>query len=452
MNPSVKDEEADYERDIELLSTLNKKVYLFLDDFERNLDIAHYFSSTLGDNGKLILTERPHRYRRAMTCLKEYGIEPYRINIDYLHSGEVEDIARIFSNTGLWGARGGDGLEKQVKYLSNECESQLSIILLSLLKSTHVIKLFENSFSDILKSPNTKKTVHSICLIQHIYPSQCKKSFISDIADSNHVYSGEFEDKIMESGLFEFKRDALVTRSSVFCTFILSSLYKASYTIDQLVRIAGKLQRNRAIQSIEEREIFRSIMTFGTLSAVLPDKDKSNSYIEFYEKIKIEVPSVVYNPHYWLQYAMSVMSVDNLSDAERILKTAYSKAENNPDYDTSYIDNQFARLKLKLAMAENEQKASVQLFQEGHNILKSQDNDIYKFRQAGLYLPYYAEKYDDLSKGNKVKFEHAIKEILKHYLDFIEKEYPLGDIPPFQSSIVEEFHQVVSQIADKRSA
>ena len=256
----------------------------------------------------------------------------------------------------------------------------------------------------------------------------------------------------MGSGLFEFKRDTLVTRSSVFGTFILSSLYKASYTIDQLVRIAGKLQRNRSIQSIEEREIYRSIMTFGTLSAVLPGKNKSNSYIEFYEKLKMEVPSVVHNPHYWLQYAMSVMSENNLSDAERILNTAYSKAENNPDYDTTYIDNQFARLKLKLAIAENEQKESIGFFLEAHKILKSEDNDIYKFRQAGLYLPYYSEKYKDLSKGNKVKFEHAIKEILNHYLDFIEKEYPMGDIPPFQSSIVEEFRKVVSEIESQSTA
>lgn len=447
----IRDDEAKYEDDIESLSKVSQNIFLVIDDFEQNIDIVRYFCSCLGSKGKLILTERPHRFRRAMSKLKEFGITPYTINVDYLREAEVKDVANILSNSGLWGERAGESFDKQLRYLTQDCESQLSIILLQLLKSPHIARRFKSSFAEILKYPDTKRTVHAICLIQHIYPKQCTKSYISDIADSNHVYSSEFEERIRESGLFELKGNVFATRSAVFATFILSSFYTSSYTVEQLVRIAEKLQRYRSQQSYEEREMFRSIMTFGTLASVLPENDRANSYIQFYEKLKREVPNVVGNPHYWLQYAMSVMSENNLSDAERILTTAYSKAENNPGYDTTYIDNQFARLRLKQAVIEKNQNVSIQLFLEAHKILKSEENDIFKFRQAGLYIPYFENTYTLLSKGNKVKFEHSVKEILSQYESYLDCEYPHGDVPPFQQEKVDEFRDVVRKISDQRA-
>ncbi len=449
---TIKDEEADYEKDIETLSNLNQLVYLLIDDFESNLDIIRYFTSCLGDNGKLILSERPHRYRRATNTLTEYGLKMHNINIDYLHKNEVEELSHIITNTGLWGYLGGNSHEKHIKYLKDTCESQISIVLLNLLKAPHVINQFRTAFSSILKHPDTKKTVYATCLIQHIFPPACRKSFISNILESNHVYSTDFEDRISESGLFEFRGDNLVTRSSIFATFILSYQYKANYSIDQMVGIFQKLQRSRSMQTFEEKEMYRSIMTFSTVSALLPEDNKSNSYIQFYEKLKAEVPSVIGNPHYWLQYAMAVMSINNLFDAEIILKTAYSKAENNPGYDNTYIDNQFARLNLKKALLEREQNLSFSYFLEAHKILKYEEDDIYKFRQAGFYLPYYKEKYRFLSKGNKIEFEHSIKEITEQYTKYIETEYPFDHVPPFQREKLDEFKNVIVDILNHRKA
>lgn len=447
---TIKDHEADYERDIERLAELNQQIFLFIDDFEENLDIIKYYTSCLQDNGKLILTERPHRYRRSIGYFSELNIDTYNINVDYLHSNEIEQLEKIIDNTGLWGDMAGSSKEHRMRYLAVDCESQLSIVLLNILKSPYVISRFNDAFSSVLKNPETKKTVHAICLIQHVYPSACTKSFISDLAGSNHIYSSEFEEIINETGLFEYKSGKLITRSSIFGTFILNSLYKARYSIDQLVRIAERLQKNRASQTREESEIYRSIMTFGTISAVLPDENKSESYIEFYEKLKREVPYVIGNPHFWLQYAMAVMSTNNLSDAEIILTTAYAKAEKNPDYDTTYIDNQFARLNLKKAISENDQEASMLYFIDAHNILRREESDIYKFRQAGLYITYFERQFENLSKGNKVRFEHSLKEISKQYEIFISHEYPSGEIPPYQKESLDNFRKTILSISERR--
>ena len=59
---TIRDNESNFEKDIEKLAELHQCIYLVVDDFEKDIDIIRYFSEYLGDNGKLILTERPHRY------------------------------------------------------------------------------------------------------------------------------------------------------------------------------------------------------------------------------------------------------------------------------------------------------------------------------------------------------------------------------------------------------
>ena len=443
---TIKDKEGDYENDIDSIAELNKEIYLVVDDFQSCIDLFRYFSNTLGANGKLVLSERPHKYRKAISVLNDFDLDIYNINADYLHETEVNQLDEIMDSTGLWGNWAGDTKEKRIRYLAKDSESQLSIILMKILKSPHIFKKFKTAFSSILRFPDTKKVVHSICLIQHICPSECNRSFISDISDTTHVYSAEFEERLNESDIFEIRGNRLTTRSSIFGTFVLNALYNSSYSIDQLVRIVDKLQRNINSQTPEQNDVYRNIMTFGMIAAILPDEGKPNSYIEFYEKLKAQVPSVTTNPHYWLQYAMAIMSTDNLEDAERILDTAYAKAEKKLNYDTTYIDNQYARLNLRKAIIEDDPKLSFNYFSKAHSILKNEKYDIYKFRQAALYIQFYEKKYTVLSIGNKVYFEHAIKLIIRQYEEYLAYEYPSGDFPPYHIDSKNEFTKIFDSI------
>ncbi|MGB6189191.1 MAG: hypothetical protein WBF70_11550, partial [Aeromonas molluscorum] len=110
----------------------------------------------------------------------------------------------------------------------------------------------------------------------------------------------------------------------------------------------------------------------------------------------------------------------------------------------------FARLNLKKAISENDQEASMFYFIDAHNILKREESDIYKFRQAGLYITYFERQFENLSKGNKVRFEHSLKEISKQYEIFISHEYPSGEIPPYQKESLENFRKTISSISEKR--
>lgn len=442
---NIFDGEGDYENDIEKLSKINRDIYLCIDNCENHLDIVRYFANSLKEKGKLIITERPHRFRRVWEQLKEWGFSVAHIDLDYLQESEAKELVKTIENAGLSGSFGGKGHAAILRAIKNECESQLSAVLIGILKSPHIFSSFKTAFSEILSHPDTKKAVYSICLIQQIHVSACNKSFISDISDSNHIYTKEFDERVMGLGLFEFRRSKLVTRSAIFGTFILSNLYNPSYSIDQLVRIQKKLKTSGG-SSYEEKELYKGIMTFGTLAEILPQENKGNSYIQFYDRLKKELPSVMGNPHYWLQYAMAVMSTNNLHDAERILVTAESKAKNITGYDMAYIENQFARLYLKQSLNENDSVKCFELFIKAHKLLISDIDNIHKFRQAGLYIPFIDNKFNSLQKGNKVKFEHAMNDMVTHFNRFLDNEYVATGIPPFQRDRLEEFEVALASV------
>ena len=208
--------------------------------------------------------------------------------------------------------------------------------MLDTLESEHVKKAFVDAFSGVLKHPDTKKAVYAICILQEVYGGVIDKSLIATLTESNHVYTSDLDERVLESSIFEFRKYKPVTTSAIFGQFMLRNLFDGSYSVDQLIAIYVVIEKHYDTMSYEEQEIRRRIMTFGTLSKIFPTENRQRSYPLFYDKLKRQVPRVEGNPHYWLQYAMGVMSTHNLPDAERLLRTAYSKAERIEDYDTTY--------------------------------------------------------------------------------------------------------------------
>lgn len=282
-----------------------------------------------------------------------------------------------------------------------------------------------------------------------MYGGVIDKSLIATLTESNHVYTSDLDERVLESSIFEFRKYKPVTTSAIFGQFMLRNLFDGSYSVDQLIAIYVVIEKHYDTMSYEEQEIRRRIMTFGTLSKIFPTENRQRSYPLFYDKLKRQVPRVEGNPHYWLQYAMGVMSTHNLPDAERLLRTAYSKAERIEDYDTTYIDNQFARLNLNKAIEEKDPNKSFDLFLQAHAILRKEEDDVFKFRQAGLYIPYYQQRHGDLSNKNRAKFEHAVKEMLASYRKFLDVEYALEGVPVYQEERLQEFAKMADDLRAK---
>ena len=119
------------------------------------------------------------------------------------------------------------------------------------------------------------------------------------------------------------------------------------------------------------------------------------------------------DPHYWLQYAMAKMMLKDYPTAEKFLESAYSYAAAMNNYDTSYLDIQKAKLLLLKSMEEQDGAVIHTFFNEAHNLLLKQDDDVFKYRQVSLYKDFYMACYNKMAPKHRVKFEHACKSMKK---------------------------------------
>jgi hypothetical protein len=84
--------------------------------------------------------------------------------------------------------------------------------------------------------------------------------------------------------------------------------------------------------------------------------------------------------------------------AEGYLNTAYSLAERRDywgvPYDTSYIDNQYARILLAKALLESDAAISFNNFLKAHEKLLKTPSDQYRFRQVhNAYKDLFEQKF-----------------------------------------------------------
>ena len=141
--------------------------------------------------------------------------------------------------------------------------------------------------------------------------------------------------------------------------------------------------------------------------------------IKYFEKLKNEINYHIDNPQYWLQYAMAHISIKEYDKASRYLENAYEKARNRDRYNEKKIDNQKARLNLKIASEGSTSIAeAIVLFKEADTLLAKQENSTYKFNVVSDYKDFFDTRKNDLSDKNDI---NSIKAVCKNRLRDLEK-------------------------------
>ena len=194
-----------------------------------------------------------------------------------------------------------------------------------------------------------------------------------------------------------------------------------------------------------EKELFKSLLRFSFAERLLPEKGKLNSLVKYYEELKVRVWWLKRDPHFWLQYGMARMNHGQLEKAQSNLDEAYVLASNKPNYDTSYLDTQQARLYILQSFKQSNGNVIWELFQKAHNLLMLLDDDVYKYRQVTAYKRFFEQKYSALSKKNKNLFKDAVMK-MKKSLETSQYFHP-DDF--FADYTMSSCHRFLTQITEK---
>lgn len=419
----ISDISGNYISDIDKIISSGQSCILIIDTYSNYKDLIPYLISVNLKNIKVLLSERTSNHY-SLIREHEKKLKTTDLNIDILEDNEINSLINILEHTSLWGKYGKLTLRQKEEHVKDKCRSQLSSVLIDVLKSTQVKNKISELLSKVFVDEKQKMNIFVICMLD-VMNIPISLSLISDIA-GNDLALSDFSNsnEIRHFFTLNLYEQSVDTKSSIYSLHLLNEHFDSNYIIEKslfiLKNLDQKFKEIRALDSIRN-DIRTNLFRFNFIERMLPLKTKTGMLVKYFETIKNELPFHTQNPQYWLQYGMAHIAMKDYDKASRYLQTAYDKANYRDYYDVHKINNQKARLSLKIAsLASTEIAQAMKLFTEADNLLGQHDNDVYKFKVVLDYKKFFESKRNTLSKANYTIIENAVKNKLKD-LDALEQ-------------------------------
>lgn len=408
--------EYDFLKDLYAIAQNKRKSIVLIEDYSNHIDDVKQAIEQKFDNIQLIISTRHYGYENTKQYFHNLDMSNFvSFNVDYLSENEVSNFVHIVDNLGGWGDKAGLSNREKLRDLDDEARGQLSLLLLSILKSESIQSKINEITQSIFDNKRFKDTAFSILLLD-VIGLPLSRDLISDIAMNDEIYHHGFLSNTGVQNIFRIERGLIKSKSSTLSRFLIAYHFDQKYVANQLLNILQHINTiNESAKDPRIDRVITSLLRFSIVEKLLPQKRVEINY--YYEKVKHVIPRLIHDPHYWVQYAMSVIPFKDYVNAQTYLDNAYSLASRRKGYHTKNIDTQQARLYLLLCLTKTGKQAFDD-FKMADDIMKNLPNDIYKYRQIPRYKDIYEKVYSTFSANDKVQYEYALKRIVK------ESEHP----------------------------
>lgn len=444
------DLDGDYISDIEFLAKSVGHKYLVVDDYERCIDLLAHISTFAPSNISLLLSSRTSSHERLKAQLEEFAFAYMECAADVLNEGEALFLVGILNNVGFWGDLASLPDDRKQALVISDCRAHISSVLLEIFETQQMRDRVARLLEPLLSSAATKATLFAISLIESIgLPLQ--PSLIARVAGNDEIYSSTLRNVPAFKELYNFHDGAIRSKSSLFGLVIVRNNFSATYIVDRMLAFLSSVGDSRG-EASNIKTIFSELLRFSQVERLLPERNRKDNLVRYYESIKRNLTWQAREPHYWVQYAMALLTYNDFDRAQKLLDTAYSLAEKRDGYHTINIDTQQGRLHLLRCLSTSDPSESARHFQEGHKILSGVPDDIGKFRQIDRYRDVYRIRFPIFSSAARVNFEQACKAMLSS----VSRSLNGGRLSPrgeyLATSITSALSEIIQEIKARRDA
>ena len=270
----LEDDEGDYLNDLDVLSKLDKKIIVAIDDYDKYINLIEHFNAMQPSNINFVITSRSSEHERHRHEFSAFESKFLEMSIDLLKKDEVQFFIDIIDNIGIWGDIANWDKERKTKHLIRQHHAQLSLILLDLFNSPYIVNKVQGITRDLFKNPKHKDTTFSIALIETV-GLKAKSSLISELALNNEIYNGKLTKDPAFRELFKVENNIATSKSSLFSLSLIKNYFSANYIVEQLLLIVKHLNSETG-RSYEESQIFKSLVKFSFIERLLPEQNRKN--------------------------------------------------------------------------------------------------------------------------------------------------------------------------------
>jgi hypothetical protein len=417
----TKQAESLYEELEQAFSATGKKIFV-IDNYPDWLDVLEFFGNHAPDKTTLVLSARTATndvlVDRAMELLRTGTLR--EIGVDKLGTDELEWIIKYFNDFGLWGDLAAWSQPKKLDYLARVCGAQWHAILIKLLESPQIETRLKSLFETLRQQKQHAEVIVSILILTVIGETPSPNTLI-DLCGQTVLETSFRRDPVIRN-LIDFGTNDIRMKSSVAGEFMLQRIVDPNLTVRSLVSLA-KAADKAASASRYYYSILKTLMRYGSLQALLPEKHRRLTTLSYYESIK-GLNHAKRHPLFWLQYAIAALvdaeKTDEFERAEKYFKTAYSLAGGLDFWDSFQIDNHYARFLLTRAISLGDVSTCMGAFREARQLIHNQierERLRYGYRVATLYADFY-DKFEPVLRPQQ---KEEIKRAAQHVCERIEK-------------------------------
>lgn len=423
------------------------KIVFIIDNYSNNRKIIDSIR-LFGQNSIVILSERSVINEVATEWLfpKLGDFDEFDINV--LSKQDRENIIHLLDHFGFWSEKAGYNLYQKDEYIATNCNGNIRNILLDLLKSKTVFDRFQSIINDIQDKQGYYEAL-LLMLIGKVFNLEFDLEKVSVILGRDKINSSAFRRNPTIAEFVNFDQGKIIVRSSLLAEIILSKLSCTKTVVNLLIIVFQKLDRFRYFDNYHQ--ILVTFLSYTNLQRVLNKKDPEYSIniYRFFESVKT-LNFCKENPHFWLQYAILVLSSRDYPRADKYFETSYSFAKKKQEFETFAIDNHYARYILENELESGTPETCMEAFYKAHDILMNPIHKtkvrFYPYRVAQNYYPFYEKFYSTMSASEKKKFVKSCHEINNR-----AKEYVINAESPRSKKDVRKAIKLLDQIINEVS-
>lgn len=445
---SVREQGDSTNSELEAIAKLQDKTLTIIEEYYNWLDEIRLFRLNASPSAVLVVTARNAINDVVIDDLAEVSGEEKslpEISLDKLQTEEIDWFIKTLDTYGYWGEKAGLSQSAKAQFIKQDCQGQTHAILLKLLSSPNIGGKIQKLAKELRADSINYKLLLSVHVLT-ILNYNVDTDILTDIWGIESVSRNEFRRSQIVGEFIDFKSGEVSVKSAIVAEYILQNTSDAATIVKVLITIiecAHKLRTNPAYYSL-----FKDLMRHSNLQLILPEDNRKNAVIRFYEEAK-NLEKCKNNPLFWLQYAIASLVNGDLKRSKLYFDTAYSLATKIDNYNTYQIDNHYARFLLVQAL-ELEHKDAMTNFREARTIIKQQlrfERRHYTYRVATFFKGFMDLFEDSLSVAELGEVVQIANEVLKRIAKLPEgrrKHYNVVDCEKAMRYIAERGAEIIS--------
>lgn len=393
-----------------LLIREDRELLLVIESYHRHMDLLRWLADVRHASVRVLMTARPSAHDLLQgELLSIFGDQIRLHEVSRLDGAEVSSAIDLLDRYGLWGRRGGWPLQRKAAYIREDCGSALAPLLVDLLNSQHISDRYRELLAQAPARGDVERLLVCVFVLE-VMSFSPTVSKIQELLSSSVSWAGVRAEANLRP-IVNFDSNYVRARSSVLAIHFLHHVFQARTIVTVMIEMARRADGLRVNK--EYFQILNELMRYRNVSNIIPEQGRLETTVSFYEGVK-NLGSTRRNPQFWLQYAIACLAIGRLERSGRYFKQAYALAHDG--YDTSKIDNHYARYLIECALLEPSFQDAKRLIDDAANIVLQQMGDeikFYPYRVATGIFRFFERNRAALGPSDKQSFLKIFSQIEK---------------------------------------